>query len=311
MFTNKHYILAVWKEGSFSKATSKLYISQPSLSASVKRIEDKISMPIFNRSTSPITLTEVGEQYIRYALEIEQKEKDFERYIYDSTNMLTGSVRIGGSSLFSSFMLPAMISKFNKKYPHINFEVFEDSTKNLIEKLSLGYIDIMIDNAVIDDLSINSTIYTSEMLLLAVPMQYDVNEKLKDFRLSSNDIKEEKHLLNTFNVSINEFADYPFILLNPQNDTGRRANLLFKKHSLNPKTIFSLDQQVTAYNTSVTGMGISFVSDTLVKHMESEPRLYYYKLGDKELSRCIYFCIKNSHYLSRACQKFIDFNTSR
>ena len=135
MFANKHYILAIWEEGGFSKAAERLYISQPSLSASVKRIEEKISVPIFNRSTVPVSLTEVGEQYVKYALEIEEKEKDFERYIADYTNLLTGSVRIGGSSFFSSFMIPFMISEFNKKYPNVNFEIFEDNTKDLIEKL--------------------------------------------------------------------------------------------------------------------------------------------------------------------------------
>ena len=309
MFTNKHYILAIWREGSFSKAADSLYISQPSLSASVKRIEDKISVPLFNRFTNPVTLTEAGEKYIQYAFEIEEKEKDFERYIYDYTNLLTGSVRIGGSSLFSSFMLPRMIFDFNKQYPHINFKVFEDSTKNLIEKLTLGNIDIIIDNAVIDNPAIISSKYTTEMLLLAVPVSYEANEKLKGFRLTADDIKKGKHLLNKFCVKLNEFSNYPFILLNPENDTGRRANTLLKKYALDPKTVFLLDQQVTAYNTSATGMGITFVSDTLVKNMGSEKRLYYYRLPDEEILRNIYFCKKNSRYLPYACQKFIEFYT--
>ncbi len=307
MFTNKHYILAIWKEGSFSKAAEALFISQPSLSASVKRIEDKISMPLFNRSTSPISLTEAGEEYIRYALKIEECEKDFERYIYDTANLLIGSVRIGGSSLFSSFLLPYMISEFNKLYPEIKFEVFEDSTKNLIEKLALGNLDLIIDNAVIDDPSISSSEYTSEMLLLAVPSSYEVNESLKTFRLSAKDIKDGRHRDESLSVDISAFRDYPFVLLNPENDTGRRANIILKKHRINPNTVFFFDQQVTSYNTSATGMGISFVSDTLVKHMQSEKRLCYYRLSDKEIKRSIYFCKKNSHYLSLACHKFIDF----
>ena len=157
MFTNKHYIVAVYEEGSFSKAAQRLYISQPSLSASVKRIEDRISLPLFDRSTSPVTLTEVGQEYIRYALEIEEKECSFEKYISDCTNTVSGSVKIGGSSLFSSFMLPFMISEFNATYPDVTFEIIEDSTKNLIEKLSLGTIDIIIDNAVIDNAAIKSS----------------------------------------------------------------------------------------------------------------------------------------------------------
>lgn len=308
MFSNKDYILTIYKEGSFSKAAKQLYISQPSLSASVKRIEEKISVPLFDRSTNPISLTEAGQEYIKYALEIEEKEQDFARYISDYTNLLTGSVRIGGSSLFSSFMLPRMISEFNKKYPHINFEISEDNTKNLMQKLSLGTLDIIIDNTPIDSDNITSTVCTSEMLLLAVPRSFKVNETLKKSRMTAKDIKAEKHLSDKYNVSLNHFFEYPFILLNPENDTGKRANMLFKKYKSEPQVIFFLDQQVTAYNVSCTGMGISFVSDTLIKHVDSEPSLYYYKLNDEEISRNIYFYKKNTHYLSRACQKFIDCN---
>ncbi len=311
MFTNKHYIITIYEEGSFSKASKRLYISQPSLSATVKRIEDKISVPLFDRSTSPISLTEAGKEYIRYALEIKEKEQNFEKYIADCTNTIKGTVRIGGSSLFSSFMIPFMISEFNISYPHVNFEIVEDSTKNLIDKLSLGMLDIIIDNAIINNVMISSTVYKTETLLLAVPRDFPVNDKLKDFRLTAKDIKAKKHLSDKYSVSLKHFSDCAFILLNTENDTGRRANMLFKKYGFDPKVTFFLDQQVTAYNISCTGMGISFVSDTLIKHIETEPKLYYYKLFDEEITRKIYFYRKNNHYLSMACQKFIDFNTTK
>ena len=66
MFQGMEYIYTVYKEKSFSKAAKKLFISQPSLSATVKRIEKKIGAPIFDRSTKPLTLTECGEKYIQY-----------------------------------------------------------------------------------------------------------------------------------------------------------------------------------------------------------------------------------------------------
>lgn len=309
MFTNKHYIIAIYEEGSFSKAAQRLYISQPSLSASVKRIEDRISLPLFDRSTSPVSLTEAGREYIHYALEIKEKEQSFERYISDSTNTVIGSVKIGGSSLFSSFLLPFMISNFNSIYPDVTFEIIEDSTKNLIEKLSLGAIDIIIDNAVIDNTAIKSIVYKTETLLLAVPRDFPVNDKLEKYRLKARDIKSGKYLSDKYNVALKHFSDCSFILLNPENDTGKRANSLFKKHNLSPKTIFYLDQQVTAYNISRTGAGVSFVSDTLIKHTDAEKQLYYYKLDDQEITRKIFFYRKSNHYMSNACQKFIELNT--
>ena len=309
MFKNKEYVLAVIKEKGFTKAAERLFVSQPSLSASIKRIEEKIGAPIFDRSSNPISLTEVGQEYLKYALEIEEKERDFDRYVTDHTNLLTGTIKLGGSSFFSSFVLPDMISEFNSKHPKINFEIYEDSTKNLMNALSLGNLDLVIDNAVPDDDNIISKVYTSERLLLAVPKSFAVNEKLKKFCMSAEDVKNDIHLESALTVDLEKFKDEKFILLHHENDTGKRAEKLFKKYSISPRVIFHLDQQVTAYNVSCTGMGISFVSDTLVKRIGASPEIYYYKLPDKSTVRNIYFYHKKNHYLSLSARKFIEYNT--
>lgn len=306
MFRNKDYILTVYREKSFSKAAQKLYISQPSLSAVVKRVEEKLSAPIFNRTT-PITLTDVGKKYIQHALEIEDRELDIEKYVADLSNLLTGKITVGGSSLFSAFVLPGMISAFTKNHPKIEFEIFEDNTKNLVKKLDAGTVDIVIDNAEINDKNINSVLYKLENLLLAVPQKFKINEELKDYRFTAADIKSGKHHTDNPTVDIKRFSDLPFILLNPENDTGKRADTIFKKYNINPEVIFYLEQQVTAYNMSCSGLGISFVSDTLINHTPSEPSLYYYCLPNEIASRDIYFYTKSNRYLSHACQKFIEF----
>lgn len=64
MFRNANYIYTVYRERNFSRAAEKLFISQSSLSLTIKKAEERIGAPIFNRSTSPITLTEFGEKYI-------------------------------------------------------------------------------------------------------------------------------------------------------------------------------------------------------------------------------------------------------
>ena len=65
MFQGMEYVYEVYKEKSFSKAAANLFISQPSLSANVKRVENRIGYPIFDRSTKPLGLTECGKEYIR------------------------------------------------------------------------------------------------------------------------------------------------------------------------------------------------------------------------------------------------------
>ena len=135
---------------------------------------------------------------------------------------------------------------------------------------------------------------------------FKVNDALKNFYFSASDIKEKKHINSDKTVSLKSFKDEPFILLNPENDTGMRADRLFEKYGITPNVIFHLDQQVTAYNISCSQMGISFVSDTLVSHAEGKPPLCFYKLTDTETVRNIFFYTKNNHYLSLACRKFLE-----
>ena len=92
MFTWKKYIYEVYREKSFSKAAQNLYISQPSLSARVKKVEKEIGFPLFDRSTSPLQLTEVGEVYIKAAEEIFQIEQRVENYINNLTTLKTGII---------------------------------------------------------------------------------------------------------------------------------------------------------------------------------------------------------------------------
>ncbi len=307
MFKSKEYVLAVYKHKSFSKAAKEMYISQPSLSASIKRIENEIGSPLFDRSTNPLSLTEVGEKYIESALSISQTEDNFKNFVADHLNMLTGDVKIGGSSMFSSFVLPTLISKFNKDYPKIDFDIIEDNTQNLIDLLIGGDLDMMIDNVLITNKSIKSYVFTTETLLLAVPKSFAINNALTSKQLTAQDIKADRHKMpDAPKVALEIFREEPFIFLKNENDTGKKAVRLCRKHNFTPNILFKLDQQMTAYNITSSGVGISFISDTLIKPLTASPEICYYKLDDEEALRNVYLYIKANKYLSKTCQSFID-----
>lgn len=310
MFRNKEYVLAIIREGGFSKAAEKLYVSQPSLSATVRRIEERLTVPIFDRTSNPIALTDAGKEYVKHALEIERMERDLEQFVSDRVNFCTGEIKIGASSLFSSFMLPRMIADFNRKYPRVSIKIFENNSKNLMRELAAGELDLVIDNAVIKSDSLFYTECASETILLAVPESFELGDELEPMALCASDVMAGKHLLPNKGVRLESFISFPFVLLNSENDTGKRADLLFKKHLLSPKVLFRLDQQITAYNISSSGLGLSFVSDTLVKNMEPSSSMRYFRLEDAEISRSIYFYQKKNRYHSLACKKFIEHVTN-
>ena len=144
MFHGMEYVYQVYKDKSFSKAAANLFISQPSLSANVKRVEKKVGFPIFDRSTKPLSLTECGKEYIRCVEEILAVEKGFSQFVYDFDNLETGTLTLGGSNLFSSWILPSLISNFASRYPNIRINLIEENTTQLTELLQKGIVDLIL-----------------------------------------------------------------------------------------------------------------------------------------------------------------------
>ena len=102
MFTNKEYVYEVYKLRSFSKAADKLFISQPSLSATIKRVEERLGTALFDRSVYPIQLTDCGAEYIKCVEKIHDIENGFHNYMNDLNELEAGSLTIGAPSFFAS-----------------------------------------------------------------------------------------------------------------------------------------------------------------------------------------------------------------
>lgn len=306
MFQGMEYVYEVYKEKSFSRAAASLFISQPSLSANVKRIEKRIGYPIFDRSTKPLGLTECGERYIQAVEQIMSVKNEFVNFVNDLGGLKTGKLVVGGSNFFSSWILPGLIADFARKYPLIEIILIEESTANLAQLLQQGALDLAVDNCLLDEAVFDSCIFQEEHLLLAVPRSFAVNESLSAYQLSVESIRDHSFLKPEMKaVPLAAFRDEPFIMLKPENDTGKRALAICHQHRLHPHVVFELDQQLTAYNITCSGMGISFLGDMLISSVPDNPDLVYYKLPPKNSSRNVYFYWKKGRYLSRAMEEFL------
>ncbi len=102
MFQSKDYIYEIYRCGSFSAAARNLYITQPAISIAVKKEEQELGQPIFERSSSRILLTDAGRAYIDAVEKLHRIEEDLKVYCNDLSNLKTGALRIGASSFFLS-----------------------------------------------------------------------------------------------------------------------------------------------------------------------------------------------------------------
>lgn len=306
MFQGMGYVYEVYKEMNFSKAAKNLYISQPSLSAAIKKVETRLGFPIFDRSTTPIKLTEFGREYIKAIEVIMDVENGFQNFVNDVNELKSGSISIGGTNLFASYILPPLLSGFTEKYPFVEVNLVEASTSELTDKLFSGSLDLIIDNNFMDSVIYEKVFFCEEHLVLTVPKAFASNEKAKDYRMSLRDIKSGRHLESDFPVvPLDFFQEEPFLFLKTGNDTRSRADKICHNSHFTPKIKLKLDQQITAYNLSSYGMGISFTGDILLNHIYENDNLIYYKLDNQDATRDVNFYYKRNRYMTRTVREFL------
>lgn len=307
MFQGMYYVYEVYKEQSFSKAAKNLYISQPSLSAAIKKAEKKIGFPIFDRSSNPIRLTELGREYIRSIEIIMDVENGFQNYVHDMQDMRSGSVSIGGTNFYASYVLPPLLSRFAEKYPHIQVNLIEAYTTNLTDMLFSGTLDLLIDNQVMDPAIYGKRFFCEEHLLLAVPSHFASNQAVRNYALTASDIRNNCHLNSRIPpIQLEIFQNDPFLLLKSGNDTRTRADKICHHAHFTPNVRFELEQQITAYNLSRCGMGISFCGDTLICHVPEDQHLVYYKLDNRDAIRDVNFYFKRNRYMTNIINEFLN-----
>ena len=306
MFVWKKYVYEVYKERSFTKAAQNLYISQPSLSARIKKIEEIIGEPLFDRSTTPLQLTEVGKVYIEAAEEITQIEQRVENYINDLAGLKTGNLAVGASTLFAAYVVPSLITQFNQKFPDVHIQLIEGNTAELEEMLGSNALDFVIDNYHYDSILYNKELYCEENILVAVPKHFAVNEELGMYQLSYKNIKNKNYLNQKYPaVPLGRFADLPFIMLTQGNDTRTRGDRLCRNVGFKPNIVLEFNQQSTAYMASSTQLGATFISDILVSQLPTFENLVYYKLDGEEAKRKVFFYYKTHKYKTRVMEEFV------
>lgn len=304
VFQGMEYVYQVYKEGSFQKAAEKLYISQPSISACVRRIEDRLGCQLFDRSVKPLQLTECGVRYIAGVEKIMAIEREFSEYVNDWVGLRQGKLILGGSSVFSSLVLPPLMAAFRQKYPHIQLELVEETTARLEQLLQHGLIDLVVDYTIPNPERYASSVVEEDYLILSVPNTNPLNRKLTGYQLTPEQIGTAAQE-QVPPVTLEVFREEAFILLKPENDSRMRAEKLCEEKGFSPKVIMEFDQQMTAYLVSCSGSGISFVSSSMVSRITPSPSVCYYRLPGETSRRQVRIFWKQGRYLTRSMEEFL------
>ncbi len=311
MFQNMDYIYEVYKERSFSRAAKNLYLSQSSLSLTVKSAEKRIGMEIFDRSKNPIRLTEFGEHYIRAVEEIRGIESRLENYIYDTNHLKRGSIVVGTGNFFAAYLVPPAVSAFRERYPNIGMKLIEGRTIDLAEDLNKGNIDVLVTNGSLDPSVYSGTVLFQEHMVLVVPKRFFEAPPSSDSLLTSEILEDAGRFEAVPGACLDDFYQVPFIGLRPGNDSRLRWERMFADVEKRPRVLMEMDQSSTAFSMAVSGIGACVVGDTIARYRGISDDIWLYKLEGPDAERNVTVYIKSREYVSRAMEEFIRILTER
>jgi LysR family hydrogen peroxide-inducible transcriptional activator len=135
------YIIAVDTYRSFVSAAEKCFVTQPTLSMQVQKLEEFLNVKIFDRSKQPIIPTEIGSQIIAQARIVLQENKKIKELISSQQQDIIGELKIGIIPTIAPYLLPEVIAAMLEKYPDLKLLIWEYTTEDIIHHLKTGVID--------------------------------------------------------------------------------------------------------------------------------------------------------------------------
>ena len=168
--TQLEYIVAVDTYRHFGKAAESCFITQPTLSMQIKKLEEELEIIIFDRSKHPLIPTDVGQRIIDQARVILKQSEEIDNIVKEHKNQVTGLLRIGIIPTLAPYLLPIFIGKYKKKYPHILIKVVEQTTENIVNLLNRDLIDVgILVTPLKEEKIIEKPLFYEEMLIYANP----------------------------------------------------------------------------------------------------------------------------------------------
>ncbi len=142
--TQLRYTLSVAEHRNFTIASEKCFVTQPTLSMQVQKLEEELGVIIFNRSTKPLQVTEVGEKILIQARKIVEESSRMNDIVSEEKGVIGGTLKVGIIPTVSPTLLPLFLSSFIKKNKNVDLKIEEYTTSSMFEKIDKGEIDCAI-----------------------------------------------------------------------------------------------------------------------------------------------------------------------
>ncbi|MBX3197405.1 MAG: LysR family transcriptional regulator [Labilithrix sp.] len=165
------YVVAVDRHRSFREAARACHVSQPALSAQIKKVEDMLSFHLFDRSRQPVATTDRGLLAVEHARTVLEQIEHF-AVLGESCEEVAGAYRLGILPTLASTILPRLLPRFVRAYPKVELEIAEEKTDVLVRRLRDGSLDGGVAITPLDVPGIHERVVCHEALLAYLPPRH-------------------------------------------------------------------------------------------------------------------------------------------
>tara|TARA_B110001450_G_C17618831_1_gene480357 strand:- start:162 stop:1100 length:939 start_codon:yes stop_codon:yes gene_type:complete len=187
--TQLHYVLAVAEYQNFTKAAEKCFVTQPTLSMQIQKLEDQLKVQIFDRSKKPIELTEVGRKIVNQAKKIVNEADRINDIVEQQKGFIGGEFRLGIIPTVMPTLLPMFLKTFIKRYPKVKLKIEELTTEEIIQRIKDGHLDAAIAATPLKQEQIKERVLFYEPFVGYVPQNHRLSSESK-LEVSDLDIDE-------------------------------------------------------------------------------------------------------------------------
>ena len=276
--TVSKYIYAVYQNKSVCKAAKQLYVSQPALSAAIKREEERLGFQIFNRKTLPLTLTAEGRCYIDAIEKAQNIQREAMEKIDDIRHADGGTLRIGTATHISYYVIPKILKEFQKRYPKIDVHIVITNTGSLSDLLLSESVDLLFSSEPKPAEEYHEYVLLEERFVVAIPRD-KVPERLLPFAMTRDEVLCANYDESKMVSDLSFFHGVEFVYTPPQTTIQKKRKLLFGKEDLNPYITSNTQRQQFNFNLMRAGFGALLTTDMNVATMQPDDSYALFAIG--------------------------------
>ena len=288
------YFKTIAQYGTITAAAKQLYISQPSLSQTLRQIEDEVGTPLFDRSTSPFHLTYAGERYLKAVeamLDIETRLKEEIESIRRDDG---GRLRLGISITRAMQVLPDVIPIFTQAYPNVTIELTEAASASLEGLLQKGQIDLALAALEANEANI----------------AYELIEKESIGILAGKDSQLAQLVPSGTPISLEMVEKEAFVSLDTSHSSRIIQDRLFRRYNIRPKILLETSSLEVARRVALKSGACMVLPDVYADEFVFNSGGAFYPLKDYENHRHFYACYRNDENTKKYIRDFVSITTS-